>query len=112
MSVDTNFNDIKDARTIGILKIGRAMADVPDSSDPVAVQLAVINTKLDILLAARDDQEARLRIQEGHEHEEIDDFEARLRKLEEFKWKLMGAALVIGASGGGAAAAIAKAISG
>ena len=48
--------------------------------EPVSVeaQLAVINTKLDLLIATKDDQETRL------------------RKLEQFRWLLMGVALAAG----------------
>ena len=56
---------------------------------PVSVeaQLAVINTKLDVLIATRDDHELRL------------------RKLEQFKWVMFGAAV---ASGGIAQAVAAQ----
>lgn len=48
----------------------------------VEVQLATINLKLDLLIEHRTDHEARLRI------------------LEQFKWKLMGAAVSSGALAG------------
>ena len=44
----------------------------------VEAQLAVINTKLDVLIATRDDHELRL------------------RKLEQFKWVMFGAGLASG----------------
>lgn len=51
----------------------------------VEAQLAVINTKLDTLLIQRDDHETRL------------------RKLEQFKWVLVGVALSSGGLGAGIA---------
>lgn len=54
----------------------------------VEAQLAVINTKLDTLLIQRDDHETRI------------------RKIEQFKWVLVGIAL----ASGGASTAIAQAI--
>lgn len=58
------------------------MSDTPS----VEVQLAVINTKLDVLIEQRSDHEARL------------------RALERFKWALLGACV----AGGGAAGGIAS----
>lgn len=55
----------------------------------VEAQLAVINTKLDVLIATRDDHEIRI------------------RGLERFKWVLVGIAL----ASGGVAQAIASQIS-
>ena len=54
----------------------------------VEAQLAVINTKLDVLIATRDDHEIRL------------------RKMEQFKWVLVGVAL----ASGGIAQAVASQI--
>ena len=54
----------------------------------VEAQLAVINTKLDVLIATRDDHETRL------------------RKMEQFKWVLVGVAL----ASGGIAQAVASQI--
>lgn len=59
------------------------MSEAPQS---VETQLAIINTKLDVLIATRDDHETRL------------------RKLEQFKWVLLGVA----AASGGVAQAIAS----
>ena len=58
---------------------------------PVSVeaQLAVINTKLDVLITTRDDHETRL------------------RKIEQFKWVVVGVAL----ASGGIAQAIASQLS-
>ena len=52
--------------------------------EPVGIeaQLAVINTKLDLLITTRDDHEIRL------------------RKIEQFKWTVVGAASVAGFLGG------------
>lgn len=47
-------------------------------SPSVEAQLAVINTKLDAILATRDDHEFRI------------------RKIEQFKWLVLGAALTSG----------------
>lgn len=58
--------------------------------DPVAVHLAVINTKLDTL------------IDNGSDHE------VRLRSLESFKWLLVGAATAAGGSAGAIAAQLLK----
>lgn len=59
-------------------------------SQPVSVeaQLAVINTKLDLLIATRDDHEIRL------------------RKIEQFKWLLVGVASAGGFLGGNLAPVI------
>lgn len=53
-------------------------------TEPVSVeaQLAVINTKLDLLIAGKDDHETRL------------------RSLEQFKWVVVGAAALMGGSAG------------
>lgn len=59
------------------------MTEPPQS---VETQLAIINTKLDVLIATRDDHELRL------------------RKLEQFKWVLLGVA----AASGGVAQAVAS----
>lgn len=59
------------------------MSEAPQS---VETQLAIINTKLDVLIATRDDHETRL------------------RKLEQFKWVLLGVA----AASGGVAQAVAS----
>jgi hypothetical protein len=48
----------------------------------VEAQLAVINTKLDLLITTRDDHEIRL------------------RKIEQFKWVMVGAAGASGFLGG------------
>lgn len=54
------------------------------SPEPTSVeaQLAVINTKLDLLITTRDDHEIRL------------------RKIEQFKWVLVGSAGAAGFLGG------------
>lgn len=59
---------------------------------PVSVeaQLAVINTKLDLLITTRDDHEIRL------------------RKIEQFKWVLVGAAAVAGGVAGNLAPILTK----
>lgn len=49
-----------------------------DPSPSVEAQLAVINTKLDVLIATRDDHETRL------------------RKIEQFKWVVVGVAVASG----------------
>lgn len=59
------------------------MSEAPQS---VETQLAIINTKLDVLITTRDDHETRL------------------RKLEQFKWVLLGVA----AASGGVAQAVAS----
>lgn len=53
-----------------------------DSTPSVEVQLAVMNAKLDLLLAGKDDHETRL------------------RSLEQFKWLVVGAAAIAGGSAG------------
>lgn len=58
------------------------------SEPTVGEQLAVINTKLDVLIEQRNDHEVRL------------------RSLERFRWVLVGAAL----AGGGVSTAIAQAL--
>ena len=50
----------------------------PIQSPSVETQLAVINTKLDTIIATREDHEFRL------------------RKIEQFKWIIFGAALASG----------------
>lgn len=63
-----------------------------------AVQLAVINTKLDTLLVQRDDHETRIRSLE-QTAESVDaraDQESRLRRLEQFRWVVLGAAAASG----------------
>lgn len=64
------------------------MAPADDGS--VETQLAVINTKLDVLIEQRSDHESRL------------------RSLEQFKWLLAGACLM----GGGSAGALASRLMG
>lgn len=55
----------------------------PTSEVPsIEAQLAVINVKLDLLIAGRDDHEIRL------------------RKLEQFKWVMVGAAAAAGGLAG------------
>lgn len=49
-----------------------------DPAPSVEAQLAVINTKLDVLIATRDDHEIRI------------------RRIEQFKWIVLGAALASG----------------
>lgn len=49
-----------------------------DPAASVETQLALINAKLDVLIATRDDHEIRL------------------RKLEQFRWVLVGLALIVG----------------
>lgn len=55
-----------------------------NSPEPVSIeaQLAVINTKLDLLITTRDDHEIRL------------------RKIEQFKWIMVGLAAAIGGVAG------------
>jgi len=53
-----------------------------DPNPSLEAQLAVIQTKLDLLLAGKDDHEVRL------------------RALEQFKWIIAGAAAVFGGSAG------------
>lgn len=48
----------------------------------IEAQLAVINTKLDLLITTRDDHEIRL------------------RKMEQFKWVIVGVATAAGAAAG------------
>ena len=61
------------------------MGTTPEPTS-VEAQLAVINTKLDLLIAGKDDHESRL------------------RKLEQFKFVLLGAAV----AGGGVAGSLAQ----
>ena len=63
------------------MKGERTMSPEPQ---PVSVeaQLAVINTKLDLLITTRDDHEIRL------------------RKIEQFKWILVGASALAGGVAG------------
>ena len=77
------------------------MTPPTNSDDSVETQLAVINTKLDILIEQRSDHELRIR---SLEESVPVDTEKRLRGLEQFKWLLAGAALA-GGSGAGAVAA-------
>ena len=56
----------------------------------VEAQLAVINTKLDLLITTRDDHEVRL------------------RKIEQFRWTLVGAAIVAGGLAGNLAPVLTK----
>ena len=56
----------------------------------VEAQLAVINTKLDLLITTRDDHEVRL------------------RKIEQFRWTLVGAAIVAGGLAGNVAPVLTK----
>ena len=57
---------------------------MPPTPEPQSIeaQLAVINTKLDLLIANRDDHETRL------------------RKLEQFKWVVVGIAAAAGGVAG------------
>ena len=75
-------------------------APIPPTSDgaALAVQLAVINTKLDTLILQRDDHETRLRHLEksAESDEHRADTENRLRRLEQFRWLLMGACVASG----------------
>lgn len=50
---------------------------------PIEIQLAIMNTKLDLLLAGKDDHETRI------------------RKLEQFAWKQAGAVGLVAALVGG-----------
>ena len=63
------------------------MAPEPQS---IEAQLAVINTKLDLLITTRDDHEIRL------------------RKIEQFKWLMGGVAVGAGFLGGNLAPIITK----
>lgn len=56
----------------------------------VEAQLAVINTKLDLLITTRDDHEIRL------------------RKIEQFKWVLVGLAAAAGGVAGNLAPVVTK----
>ena len=71
-------------------------------SESVETQLAVINTKLDILIQQRSDHELRLRTLEDNT---LHQGEERMRSLEQFKWALLGACI---AGGGGAGALASK----
>lgn len=62
----------------------RSVSDTP----PIGEQLAVINTKLDVLIEQRTDHEDRL------------------RKLEQFKWVVVGVAM----ASGGVGTAVAQAL--
>jgi hypothetical protein len=82
------------------------MSDTPS----VETQLAVINTKLDTLIATQTDHEPRLRrlemlVESETERTKRDDAIAR---LERFRWLLMGASI----ASGGAAAGIARLVLG
>lgn len=75
-----------------------------NDSPSVEAQLAVINTKLDLLLVQRDDHEARIRSLEAvvdtpqEKQRKENDIDSLLR----FKWALGGFVL----AGGGAAGAV------
>ena len=56
----------------------------------IEAQLAVINTKLDLLITTRDDHEIRL------------------RKMEQFKWVLVGIAGAVGGVAGNLAPVVTK----
>lgn len=56
----------------------------------IEAQLAVINTKLDLLITTRDDHEIRL------------------RKIEQFKWVLVGIAAAVGGVAGNVAPTLVK----
>lgn len=74
------------------------MTNMPPEPAALAVQLAVINTKLDTLILQRDDHETRLRtLEQGAESsDQRADQEDRLRKLEQFRWLMLGAAVASG----------------
>lgn len=63
----------------------------PQGEESVETQLGIINTKLDILIEQRHDQELRI------------------RSLEQFKWGIVGAAL---AGGGVSGAVVSKLLAG
>lgn len=73
-------------------------------TDPQSIeaQLAVISTKLDLLITTRDDHETRLRGVEDRAPTQADriDVEGRLRKLEQFRWIVVGVSAAAGAVGG------------
>ena len=59
----------------------------------VEAQLAVINTKLDLLIEQRaEDRDVRDKAHLDHEN--------RLRRLEQFKWTLVGVAVAAGGAAG------------
>ena len=95
----------------GLSISGDPMTPKPPSEDSVETQLAVINTKLDILIEQRSDHEARIRLLEETiaPKAERTAQEARLRSLEQFKWALVGACV---AGGGTAGAIVTKLIGG
>jgi len=66
--------------------------------ESVETQLAVINTKLDLLLVQRDDHEARIRSLEevAQTSEEQARQASRIAKLEQFRYTLVGVALASG----------------
>jgi hypothetical protein len=66
------------------------MANPEPQPVSVEAQLAVINTKLDLLITTRDDHEIRL------------------RKMEQFKWVLVGASAVAGGIAGNLAPIVIK----
>lgn len=88
-------------------------------SESVEVVLARIETKLDGVLAAAADHEARLRVLETTDHDtrlrslesfrsiRDADYESRLRALERLTWRASGAAAILG---GGLGAAVATAL--
>lgn len=82
------------------------MTPPAQSEDSVETQLAVINTKLDILIEQRSDHEGRLRAIEEIvlPADKLADRDRRIRSLEQFKWLLAGAALAGGGSAGAVAA--------
>jgi len=59
---------------------------VTDPTTSVETQLALLNQKVDLLLAATNER--------GADHEQ------RIRKLEQFKWVMVGVAAAAGAAGG------------
>lgn len=77
------------------------------TSEPtVGEHLAVINVKLDLLLAGKDDHEDRLRALEANTatSDDIVQISARTTALEQWKWVAVGAAL----AGGGVSTAVAQ----
>ena len=66
------------------------MANPEPQPVSVEAQLAVINTKLDLLITTRDDHEIRL------------------RKIEQFKWILVGASALAGGVAGNLAPLLSK----
>jgi hypothetical protein len=80
------------------LRHARKVPAVTEPTLSVETQLALLNQKVDDLLAATKER--------GLDHEQ------RIRKLEQFKWVMVGAAFAAGGAAGTVGAAMTKALGG